>query len=94
MIDAIDEVASNGARLIRLSRVLQLLTTFAENAVWSPLRQGPLRHHLHRAAHEVDHHRGVFIPNPAALERLTTAVCIEMHDERSAFPRSYLAKAA
>ncbi|MYV49792.1 transposase, partial [Streptomyces sp. SID2888] len=31
-------------------------------------------------------------PNPAALERLTTAVLIEMHDEWIAFPRSYLPK--
>ncbi|MEV0966976.1 IS256 family transposase [Streptomyces sp. NPDC049910] len=29
-------------------------------------------------------------PNPAALERLTTAVLIEMHDEWIAFPRRYL----
>ena len=29
-------------------------------------------------------------PNPDALERLTTAVLIEMHDEWIAFPRSYL----
>jgi putative transposase len=31
-------------------------------------------------------------PNPAALERLTTVVLIEMHDEWIAFPRSYLPK--
>jgi len=29
-------------------------------------------------------------PNPGALERLTTAVLIEMHDEWIAFPRRYL----
>jgi putative transposase len=29
-------------------------------------------------------------PNPGALERLTTAVLIEMHDEWVAFPRHYL----
>ena len=29
-------------------------------------------------------------PNPDALERLTTAVLIEMHDEWIAFPRRYL----
>ncbi|WP_432021127.1 transposase, partial [Streptomyces sp. 1222.5] len=29
-------------------------------------------------------------PNPEALERLTTAVLIEMHDEWIAFPRRYL----
>ena len=29
-------------------------------------------------------------PNPDALERLTTAVLVEMHDEWIAFPRRYL----
>ncbi len=31
-------------------------------------------------------------PNPDALERLTTAVLVEMHDEWIAFPRRYLPK--
>lgn len=30
------------------------------------------------------------LPNPDALERLTTAVLVEMHDEWIAFPRRYL----
>ncbi|MFJ9822680.1 transposase, partial [Streptomyces sp. NPDC101151] len=29
-------------------------------------------------------------PNPAALQRLVTAVLSELHDERIAFPRRYL----
>lgn len=31
-------------------------------------------------------------PNPAALERLVTAVLSEMHDEWIAFPRRYLSE--
>ncbi|MCW7947443.1 hypothetical protein AAW14_37360 [Streptomyces hygroscopicus] len=33
-------------------------------------------------------------PNPAALERLVTAVLSEMHDEWIAFPRSYLSESS